>query len=65
LDLGADRRRRDAQRLREPDGVARHVLACKRLGLGGASCARKQDQKDGERAQTSASPASRSPPSTP
>ena len=52
FDLGANGRGRDAQGFRQTHGVARHVLARKRLGLGGASCARKQDQKDGERAQS-------------
>ena len=52
FDLAADRRRGDAQGLRQPHGVARHVLARERLGLGGAGASRKQDQKDGERAQS-------------
>src|SRR4029077_1764418 len=50
FDLGANRRRRDAQGLGQAYSVARHVLACKGLGLGGESCAGEQE-KDGERAQ--------------
>ena len=52
FDLGANGRRRDAQGFGQTHGVARHVLARERLGLGGAGGARKQDQKDGERTQS-------------
>ena len=52
FDLGTNGRRRDAQSLRQPHGVARHVLACEWLDLGSADGARKQDQEDGERAQS-------------
>ncbi len=52
LDLIANRRGRDAQRLREPHGVARHVLAREGLGLGGAGASGKQDEQEGERAQS-------------
>ena len=52
FDLGANGSRRDAQSLREPHGVARHVLAREWLGLGRAGGARHQDQEDSERAQS-------------
>ena len=52
FDLRADRRRRDAQGLGQTHGVARHVLAREGLGLGGGGAPGKQDQKDGERAQS-------------
>jgi hypothetical protein len=42
FDRGADRRRRAAQGLGQAYGVARHVLACEGLGLGGAGGAAKR-----------------------
>ncbi len=52
FDLSANRRRGDAQRFREPHGVAGHVLAPERLDLRRAGVSPKQDQKDDERAQS-------------
>ena len=52
FDLGANGGRRDAQSLREPHGVARHVLAREWLGLGRAGGARQQEHENSERAQS-------------
>ena len=52
LDLIANRRCRDAQRLGEPHGVARHVLACEGPVFGRYSARGKQDEQEGERAQS-------------